>query len=57
MDYANLRLQVENKSENIKTLKGTGPENLKNPKSITPKAIMDPKHMIFRLDFKFQILE
>ena len=30
-DYENLRLQIENKSQNLKNIKGTGPENLKNP--------------------------
>ena len=42
-DYANLRSRIENKSQNIKALKGTGPENLSNPKFIAHKAIMDPK--------------
>ena len=33
-DYADLRLQIKNECQNMKTLEGTGPENLNEPKFI-----------------------
>ena len=38
-----MKLQIENKSRNIKTLKGTRSENLSNSKFVAPKAITYPK--------------
>ena len=40
-----LRLQIGNKSQNIKSLNETGPEILHDPKSIELKVIIDPKNI------------
>ena len=44
-DYADLRLQIKNKCQNMKTLEGTRPENLSEPKFTGYKATVNPKNM------------
>ena len=48
-----LRLQIRNKCQNIKTLKRAGSENLMESKFIGSKAAVDPRNINLNLTLRY----